>query len=52
LLSKNLRVGQVDKALISATKLYKRTLIKKVAWPGYLVFPEAGYKFSQAKIVL
>ena len=41
-----------DKLLISTTKLYKKNFDKKEAWPNYVAFLEAGYKFSQAKIVL
>lgn len=41
-----------DKLLISTTKLYKKNFDRKEAWPNYVAFLEAGYKFSQAKIVL
>jgi hypothetical protein len=41
-----------DKVLISTSKLYKKNFDKKEAWPNYVAFLEAGYKFSQAKIVL
>lgn len=41
-----------DKLLISTTKLYKKNFDKKESWPNYVAFLEAGYKFSQAKIVL
>jgi len=41
-----------DKLLINTTKLYKKNFDKKEAWPNYVAFLEAGYKFSQAKIVL
>ena len=41
-----------DKLLVSTTKLYKKNFDKKEAWPNYVAFLEAGYKFSQAKIVL
>jgi len=38
--------------LISTTKIYKKNFDKKEAWPNYVAFLEAAYKFSQAKIVL
>ena len=41
-----------DKLLISTSKLYKKNFDKKETWPNYVAFLEAGYKFSQAKIVL
>ena len=41
-----------DKLLISTTKIYKKNFDKKEAWPNYVAFLEAAYKFSQAKIVL
>lgn len=41
-----------DKLIISTSKLYKKNFDKKELWPNYVAFLEAGYKFSQAKIVL
>lgn len=41
-----------DKLIINTSKLYKKNFDKKEAWPNYIAFLEAGYKFSQAKIVL
>jgi transglutaminase-like putative cysteine protease len=41
-----------DKLLIITKKLYKKNFDKKELWPNYVAFLEAGYKFSQAKIVL
>ena len=41
-----------DKLLISTSKLYKKNFDKKEAWPNYIAFLEAAYKFSQSKIVL
>ncbi len=41
-----------DKILLSTTKIYKKNFDKKEAWPNYVAFLEAAYKFSQAKIVL
>jgi len=41
-----------DKLLISTTKLYKKNFDKKEAWANYVAFLEAGYKFSQSKLVL
>lgn len=41
-----------EKLLISTTKLYKKNFDKKEAWPNYVAFLEAAYKFSQAKVVL
>ncbi|HEY6505976.1 MAG TPA: DUF3857 domain-containing protein [Chitinophagaceae bacterium] len=41
-----------DKLIISTTKIYKKNFDKKDLWPNYIAFLEAGYKFSQAKIVL
>ncbi len=41
-----------DKLIISTRKIYKKNFDKKEAWPNYVAFLEAGYKFSQAKIVL
>ena len=46
------RNWKADKLLVSTTKLYKKNFDKKEAWPNYVAFLEAGYKFSQAKIVL
>ncbi|MEI9809054.1 MAG: DUF3857 domain-containing protein [Bacteroidota bacterium] len=41
-----------DKLVISTRKLYKRNFDKKEQWVNYVAFLEAGYKFSQAKVVL
>ena len=41
-----------DKLLISTSKIYKKNFDKKEAWPNYVAFLEAAYKFSQAKVVL
>jgi hypothetical protein len=41
-----------DKLIISTRKVYKRNFDKKELWPNYVAFLEAGYKFSQAKVVL
>ena len=41
-----------DRLLISTSKLYKKNFDKKEAWPNYIAFLEAAYKFSQSKIVL
>lgn len=38
--------------IITTHKLYKKDFDKKEAWPNYVAFLEAAYKFSQAKIVL
>ena len=45
-------VGDNDKLLISAKKIYKKNFDKKEAWPNYVAFLEPAYKFSQLKIVL
>ncbi len=41
-----------NKLIISTRKLYKKNFDKKEMWPNYVAFLEAGFKFSQAKIVL
>jgi len=41
-----------DKLIISSRKVYKKNFDKKELWPNYVAFLEAGYKFSQAKVVL
>ncbi len=41
-----------DKLLINTKKIYKKNFDKKETWPNYIAFLEAGYKFSQSKIVL
>jgi hypothetical protein len=41
-----------DKLIINTKKLYKKNFDKKETWSNYVAFLEAGYKFSQAKIVL
>lgn len=40
------------KLLITTTKIYKKNFDRKEAWPNYVAFLEAAYKFSQSKIVL
>ncbi|HEX6332814.1 MAG TPA: hypothetical protein VFZ78_01230, partial [Flavisolibacter sp.] len=45
-------VVEGDKLLIKTTKIYKKDFDKKEAWPNYVAFLEAAYKFSQTKIVL
>ena len=41
-----------NKLMISTKKIYKKNFDKKEAWPNYVAFLEAAYKFSQAKVVL
>ncbi|MES1220652.1 MAG: DUF3857 domain-containing protein, partial [Bacteroidota bacterium] len=41
-----------DKLIINTHKLYKKNFDKKESWPNYVAFLEAGFKFSQAKVVL
>jgi len=41
-----------NQLIITTKKLYKKSFDKKEAWPNYIAFLEAAYKFSQAKIVL
>ncbi len=41
-----------DKLIISTRKLYKKNFDKKEQWSNYVAFLEAGYKFSQTRIVL
>lgn len=41
-----------DKLIINTQKKYKKSFDKKEVWPNYVAFLEAGYKFSQAKVVL
>ena len=41
-----------DQLIITTKKLYKKSFDRKEAWPNYVAFLEAAYKFSQAKIVL
>lgn len=41
-----------DKMIINTRKIYKKNFDKKEMWPNYVAFLEAGYKFSQAKVVL
>jgi len=41
-----------DKLIITTRKLYKKNFDKKETWPNYVAFLEAGYKFSQAKVVI
>ena len=38
--------------IINTRKIYKKNFDKKEQWPNYVAFLEAGYKFSQAKVVL
>ncbi len=40
-----------DKLILTTNKLYKKNFDKKELWPNYVAFLEAGYKFSQAKVV-
>jgi hypothetical protein len=37
---------------VTSQKIYKKNFDKKESWPNYVAFLEAGYKFSQAKVVL
>ena len=41
-----------NKLIITTRKLYKKNFDKKEMWSNYVAFLEAGYKFSQAKVVL
>jgi hypothetical protein len=41
-----------NKLLITTKKLYKKNFDKKELWSNYVAFLEAGYKFSQQKVVL
>jgi hypothetical protein len=41
-----------NKLVISTKKIYKKNFDRKDNWPNYVAFLEAGYKFSQAKVVL
>ncbi|HET9824653.1 MAG TPA: hypothetical protein VFP87_04935, partial [Chitinophagaceae bacterium] len=41
-----------EKVVITSKKIYKKNFDKKEAWPNYIAFLEAAYKFSQSKIVL
>jgi hypothetical protein len=41
-----------NKLIINTKKIYKKNFDKKDVWPNYVAFLEAGYKFSQAKVVL
>ncbi|MBC7949733.1 MAG: DUF3857 domain-containing protein [Chitinophagaceae bacterium] len=45
-------VTEGDKLLITTRKVYKKSFDKKDQWPNYVAFLEAGYKFSQGKVVL
>ena len=40
-----------DRLVITSKKIYKKNFDKKEAWPNYVSFLEAAYKFSQLKIV-
>jgi hypothetical protein len=41
-----------DKLVVTTKKIYKKNFDKKELWPNYIAFLEAGYKFTQTKIVL
>jgi hypothetical protein len=41
-----------DKLVVSTKKIYKKNFDKKEQWPNYVAFLEAGFKFSQSKVVL
>ena len=41
-----------DKLIVSTKKIYKKNFDKKELWPNYVAFLEAGYKFTQTKVVL
>ncbi len=41
-----------DKLVVTTKKIYKKNFDKKELWPNYVAFLEAGYNFSQAKVVL
>lgn len=41
-----------DKLIVTSQKIYKKNFDKKESWPNYVAFLEAGYKFSQAEVVL
>ncbi|HYF29651.1 MAG TPA: DUF3857 domain-containing protein [Chitinophagaceae bacterium] len=41
-----------DKLILTTKKIYKKNYDKKEAWPNYVAFLEAAYKFTQAKVVL
>jgi len=41
-----------DKLVVSTKKVYKKNFDKKEQWPNYVAFLEAGFKFSQSKVVL
>lgn len=43
---------QDGKLIITTDKVYKKNFDTKDAWPNYVAFLEAGYKFTQAKVVL
>jgi hypothetical protein len=38
--------------VVTTKKIYKKNFDKKEAWPNYVAFLEAAYKFTQAKVVL
>ncbi|HLK30517.1 MAG TPA: DUF3857 domain-containing protein [Puia sp.] len=40
------------KLILSTQKIYKKNFDKKDAWPNYVAFLEAAYKFTQVKVVL
>jgi hypothetical protein len=41
-----------NKLIVTTKKIYKKNFDKKELWPNYVAFLEAGYKFSQSKVVL
>lgn len=41
-----------ESLVITTRKIYKKNFDKKEAWPNYVAFLEAAYKFSQSKVVL
>jgi hypothetical protein len=41
-----------DKLIVTTKKVYKKNFDKKELWPNYIAFLEAGYKFTQTKVVL
>lgn len=41
-----------EKLIVNTRKIYKKNYDKKELWPNYVAFLEAGYKFSQLKVVV
>jgi len=41
-----------NKLVLTSQKIYKKNFDKKEAWPNYVAFLEAAYKFTQVKVVL